>query len=425
MVEHAKGAGSRWGKYFESFPAQCDGVPILWPKQDWVLLEGTELDGAAPGELDSMREDFDELVAPVVARHPALHKLGITFQSFVCAATLVSSRAFYVDEEHGDAMVPLADIFNHRSAIIKLAEGCSIEGYDNEDVEVQSQHGNRKRRRVANADNADADADEQAPEDEKEEEEQVEGQYTQNDGNDFPLNIAICSIDDIFPDEEFPGGLEIVIQSPTAEGGEIWNTYGELSNGSLLMKYGFAARENPHDIANLDSDLIASVLAARNGDGGDVDAGRFREILEHEDLFEDSSVFEIGQDGSLPTSLLFGVHYAATQDGKMRRRYTVNVADAARNADPDLILKCPDTLDVLRCAICTRLAQLDAHNPQKQLRFEGGAPAIEVARKLHQSHADAFERASKRPARHCRRLNALALRLGESNALVAALATLF
>jgi hypothetical protein len=37
-----------------------------------------------------------------------------TLEKFQWAATLVASRAFYVDSFHGMSMVPLADLFNHK-----------------------------------------------------------------------------------------------------------------------------------------------------------------------------------------------------------------------------------------------------------------------------------------------------------------------
>lgn len=39
----------------------------------------------------------------------------------MAAASWVASRSFYVDRTHGIALVPLADVFNHKAAVVSLA----------------------------------------------------------------------------------------------------------------------------------------------------------------------------------------------------------------------------------------------------------------------------------------------------------------
>ena len=50
----------------------------------------------------------------------------VSTTAYLQAASLTSSRAFYVDDFHGEALVPLADLFNHKAAL--LPSGVTLEG---------------------------------------------------------------------------------------------------------------------------------------------------------------------------------------------------------------------------------------------------------------------------------------------------------
>ena len=59
-----------------------------------------------------MRSDFEEIVEPFVRENRReLNARYFTFENFMNAFSLVSSRAFRVDRLHGEAMVPLADLY--------------------------------------------------------------------------------------------------------------------------------------------------------------------------------------------------------------------------------------------------------------------------------------------------------------------------
>lgn len=45
---------------------------------------------------------------------------------------------------------------------------------------------------------------------------------------------------------------QIIAASPVPKGQEVHNTYGELGNAELVVKYGFALRRNPFDVVLLD-----------------------------------------------------------------------------------------------------------------------------------------------------------------------------
>lgn len=64
---------------------------------------------------EKLNTDYEDHVVPLAEAHK--HRTGgkavMTFELFKRASSLVASRAFGVDSYHGDAMLPIADLFNH------------------------------------------------------------------------------------------------------------------------------------------------------------------------------------------------------------------------------------------------------------------------------------------------------------------------
>jgi SET domain-containing protein 6 len=60
--------------------------------------------------LAAAKWEWDEYLAPVRA---ALGELS--FDAFLAARSVVTSRAFSVDPRHGNGLVPFADLFNHHT----------------------------------------------------------------------------------------------------------------------------------------------------------------------------------------------------------------------------------------------------------------------------------------------------------------------
>jgi hypothetical protein len=89
-------------------------------------------------------------------------------------------------------------------------------------------------------------------------------------------------------------------------------------------------------------------------------------IVSREDLFDDSLLFEIGVDGVIPTSLVFLVHFSVTEDTRLRRRYSMNVAEAARHATDDAMMTCAGTRAVLFWSLLHRFAKLDPRAAKAQ-----------------------------------------------------------
>ncbi|EFN55406.1 hypothetical protein CHLNCDRAFT_134525 [Chlorella variabilis] len=128
MHEMSLGAESRWHGYFAALPPR-EYLPLFWSDAQLRLLAGTELEGSAESDREASAEDFEEHVLPLLHKYPGrLRPAACTLDRFRVAASFVGSRAFCVDEWHGDAMVPLADIFNHKASVVELGAGYEVHG---------------------------------------------------------------------------------------------------------------------------------------------------------------------------------------------------------------------------------------------------------------------------------------------------------
>jgi hypothetical protein len=105
-------ASSRFAEYFNFIP-EFERLPNTWTEEDGVgLFKGTKIAEMLVEDEAAMREDYDEV-------REALGGPGNrpcdSFEAFRNAATLVASRAFFVDDSVGQGLLPFADLFNHKS----------------------------------------------------------------------------------------------------------------------------------------------------------------------------------------------------------------------------------------------------------------------------------------------------------------------
>ncbi|KAJ3068275.1 hypothetical protein HDU98_008586 [Podochytrium sp. JEL0797] len=113
----AQNKPSPFSAYIRSLPQHAP-TPLFWSETDAQLLDPTDTPYAAYKR--SLEEDFDEIVAPFIHAHtPLLFPEGRGDEEwrkeFLQCSSLVTSRAFHMDVYHGDGLVPLADLFNHKS----------------------------------------------------------------------------------------------------------------------------------------------------------------------------------------------------------------------------------------------------------------------------------------------------------------------
>lgn len=117
---------SRWFGYLQSLPREPVPLATLWDlygqdgQRGLKVLEGTSMDHERKRikREGHSRQDLEVYLAATKAYFPMTTAFPRppTMVDMLHAYSLVSSRAFQIDQYHGTAMVPLADIFNHTEA---------------------------------------------------------------------------------------------------------------------------------------------------------------------------------------------------------------------------------------------------------------------------------------------------------------------
>lgn len=286
MCELLRGELSQWYGYLCTLPWQTgeQGVPALWVAQEEdnddadaptpaptaaeLALVGTEAQGLARVDARDVAHDYRTIVEPALVGTPSRRRAwleavgagaGATSSSclpslalFRRAASLVSSRAFRVDAWHGDAMVAVADAFNHKASCVSLGQGYVV-GELQEQQEQQEEEEERKNKRRRGDDEQPQPA-RQRPTAAATIQSAAPPEAWRRWSLPLRLEIAIISDDEEEDEEggdedaadaaaaEFPGVLRIVAASDVPAGREVHNTYGELGNVDLVRKYGFCLR---------------------------------------------------------------------------------------------------------------------------------------------------------------------------------------
>ncbi|GLJ16984.1 hypothetical protein SUGI_0293720 [Cryptomeria japonica] len=245
MYERSKGPSSPWYAYLQLLPYQ-ECVPLVWSVDEVdTLLAGTELHKVVNEDMQFLREDWEESIAPLTVSYPSeFRRDWFSVEQYFAAKTLVESRAFEVDDYFGFGMVPLADLFNHKTAA--------------EDVHFTSE---------SNVDDSDIDTPEASLVDEE------HNGDSPNEISDFAISKerddaslysglnenGIDDIQDTFLSSNLGSNnevLEMILVKDVKAENEVFNTYGTLSNAALLHRYGFTEPDNPFDIINIDFDLV-------------------------------------------------------------------------------------------------------------------------------------------------------------------------
>ncbi|CAL1381147.1 unnamed protein product [Linum trigynum] len=232
MYEKGLGESSPWAGYLQLLP-ESECIPLLWTLDEVDrLLQGTELHKTVKEDKGLVLEDWKENILPLVHQLPSnVNAKCFGVEQYFAAKSLVSSRAFEIDDYHGHGMVPLADLFNHKTG----AEDVHF-------TSVPSSH----------SDDDDDDDDDAEEEEEEEEDSSISDLLNENKVDEEPsseLEGSAISLDD-------PMVLEMIMVKDVQLGAEIFNTYGLVGNAALLHRYGFAEPDNQFDIVNIDLELV-------------------------------------------------------------------------------------------------------------------------------------------------------------------------
>ncbi|KAJ0467586.1 putative [Ribulose-bisphosphate carboxylase]-lysine N-methyltransferase [Helianthus annuus] len=231
MYEKSLGQLSPWFGYLQLLPDSNPDVPLLWSVDEIDdLLLGTELHKTVKEDKALVYEDWKACIVPFV-ESAQLDPSDFTLDQYFAAKSLISSRSFQIDDYYGFGMVPLADLFNHKT--------------DAEDVHFTS---------VSSHSDSDTDSSENI----------------ENRIDDHPDGDSLCQIqnestvtspegDLSAADDTFSSNteiLEMIMVRDVKAGSEVFNTYGSMGNAALLHRYGFTEPDNPYNIVNIDLELV-------------------------------------------------------------------------------------------------------------------------------------------------------------------------
>uniref|UniRef100_A0A1J3I3L7 N-lysine methyltransferase n=1 Tax=Noccaea caerulescens TaxID=107243 RepID=A0A1J3I3L7_NOCCA len=245
MYERSLGEESPWSGYLQILPFQED-LPLVWSIDDFdSLLSGTELHKVVKEDHGLIHEDWEESIMPLTSSLPPnVDPDSFGTKAYLAAKSLIASRSFQIDDYHGSGMVPLADLFNHKTGA--------------EDVHFTAESSHSESDTEADeSDDADA-ANEDAGKDEPSSKscsspeqsfEDVPGEITDDQGKEEEEENSSVLQDD-------QSGLKMIMVKNVPAGAEVFNTYGLMGNAALLHRYGFTELDNPYDIVNIDLELV-------------------------------------------------------------------------------------------------------------------------------------------------------------------------
>ncbi|KAK1300635.1 hypothetical protein QJS10_CPB13g00894 [Acorus calamus] len=237
MHERGLGEASEWYGYLQMLPRRAY-VPLTWTVGEVdELLKGTELQKIVKEDKIHLHEDWKECILPLIASDPSKFNLKNSgIEQYFDAKSLVASRAFEIDDYHGYGMVPLADLFNHKTGAedVHFTSVCSHS--DSESCEDGDTGAGCEDGETGTGCEGETGAVYDGVDDEE----------TSN------TNISMCSSDST----DDPTVLQMLMVKDVKVGSEVFNTYGSIGNAALLHRYGFAEPDNPFDIVNIDLNLV-------------------------------------------------------------------------------------------------------------------------------------------------------------------------
>ncbi|KAM0822488.1 hypothetical protein ACQ4PT_071459 [Festuca glaucescens] len=280
MYERARGADSPWKDYLRLIPDR-EPVPLVWPDDEADrLLAGTELDKTVKQDRGFLCEDWKECIEPLISSGElGVEPDDLSLEKYFAAKSLLSSRSFRIDRYHGSGMVPLADLFNHKT--------------DGEHVHFTKSE--------------ESDSDE-----EEDDDDQSNAGSDQEEGDDDQSNASAAEQSTVENSTTNPSGeghndedLEMIIVREADPEDEVYNTYGTMGNAALLHRYGFTEPDNPYDIVNIDLTLVTKWCSSKYS----CRYARERVSLWHKLGYsgctgEDADYFEISYDGEPQLELL-------------------------------------------------------------------------------------------------------------------------
>jgi hypothetical protein len=215
------------------------------------------------------------LIEPLLEEHPYIFDRGTnldddpySFDKFIKISTLISSRAFEVDAYHENALVPFADIFNHRGenehvhfeTEFEVCDACGVLEYcehqylnylDGSDEEEDGEEGEWEDEEGEESDSADeAELEEMGMDTELPDLDELE-----------KAGVNVYESDEE-EDDNKKDTCDMVLDRDVKKGEEVFNTYGDHPNIALLSKYGFCYDNNKNDYVSIGEDSVVDCCLA-------------------------------------------------------------------------------------------------------------------------------------------------------------------
>ncbi|KAF8411995.1 hypothetical protein HHK36_004554 [Tetracentron sinense] len=299
MYEKSLGEESLWAGYLQLLPER-ECLPFVWTlDQVDTLLSGTELQkgvGAQPDTTQTVKEDkafiyedWKECILPLIASSPLkLNPNSFGIEQYFAAKSLIASRSFEIDDYHGFGMVPLADLFNHKTGAeaVHFTSVSSHSGSDNDIDDSNDKYDNR---------------DDDKP--------LTKDLHSRKSGSstalvrENSLNGNDAESSSNLGDE--PLSLQMIIVKDVKAGAEVFNTYGIMGNAALLHRYGFTEPDNAYDIVNIDLNLVLQWSSSLfSGRYSRARLSLWKRLDCSGCISQNSEYFEISSDGEPQTDLL-------------------------------------------------------------------------------------------------------------------------
>lgn len=110
IVRERFNKASKWKPYFDILPADFGHMPMLWKKEELQFLKGTSLLEKFGDPVEDFNNNFKLYLEKLKS-----FKGQDLFDLYNYAGSLISSYSFTGDTTDEVIMVPLADLFNHRT----------------------------------------------------------------------------------------------------------------------------------------------------------------------------------------------------------------------------------------------------------------------------------------------------------------------
>jgi hypothetical protein len=259
-LERASGRRSRWYTWLSTL-ARDEPLPLLWSDAELSLLQGTNLDTASRRRRQRLTDNFQAIQGSWAAACVSGTALP-TLDEYLRASTLVSSRSFRIDDEHGEALVPLADCFNHKCALIGGQGSGKEEGEEGDEVNEQSEGEMPEGGQGGRCGDVDSSTEDESCEDGA-----SDGSGDES-GAGGELGARALEPDMILrvPEAGEEGPAMLITRRRLRRGEEVCLTYSELGNWELLAGYGFTLPDNPLDTALLSPERLLAAVAGALGE---------------------------------------------------------------------------------------------------------------------------------------------------------------